>query len=150
MREKRGLAYEIKSGVSFYQDAGSVTISAGVEAKKAPTTITVILRELAKICHRGVRNGELRRAKDYFMSQLYLALEDTLDHLLWAGERLIDGGDLPDKDQIRGKIEAVTARDVQAVARQIFTTAHLNLALIGPIGSKVQARIKEDFEIDGR
>lgn len=149
VREKRGLAYEIKSGVSFYQDTGAVSISAGVENKKTPTAIAVILRELAKIRKKPVKEGELRRAKDYFMSQLYLALEDTLDHLLWVGEKALYGGEMPDRREIREGIEAVTVRDIQAVARELFTTPHLNLTLIGPIASKVQSRIKRDFEIHG-
>ena len=49
VREQRGLAYEIKSGLSFFEDTGSVTISAGVEPKKAPLAIRIIMRELSKI-----------------------------------------------------------------------------------------------------
>ena len=61
----------------------------GVDAAKAPMAISVILKELARIRDEKVAPGELRRAKDYFMSQLYMALEDTLDHLLWVGERVL-------------------------------------------------------------
>ena len=149
VREKRGLAYEIKSGVSFYQDAGALSVSAGVESRKAPTAIAVILRELGKMRKRPVREGELRRAKDYFMSQLCMALEDTLDHLLWVGEKVLYDGEMPDREEIRKGIEAVTARDIEAVARDLFTTSHLNLTLIGPIPPKIQSRIKRDFEIHG-
>lgn len=147
VREKRGLAYEVKSGINFFQDTGSVAISAGVESKKTPMAIAVILRELAKIRKKGVHDGELRRAKDYFMSQLYMALEDTLDHLLWVGEKALYGGEMPDRAEIQKGIEAVTVRDVQEVARQLFKTARLNLSLIGPIPEKVQSRIRRDFEI---
>lgn len=149
VREKRGLAYEIKSGVSFYQDTGSVAISAGVESKKTPTAILVILRELAKLRKQHVKEGELRRAKDYFMSQLYMALEDTLDHLLWVGEKALYGGEMPDHDEIKKGIEAVTAKEIQEIARNLFKTSNLNLTLIGPVPSKIQSRIKKDFEIHG-
>ena len=150
VREKRGLAYEIRSGASFYQDAGSFTVSAGVEAKKAPKAIAVILRELAKMTEKDVKAGELRRAQDYFMSQLYLALEDTLEHLLWAGERVLDRGEAPDAGEIRRGIEAVTAPEVREAAGRIFKTSNLNLTLIGPIPSKVQRQIKRDFELNAR
>ena len=146
VREKRGLAYEIRSGLSFYHDAGAVSISAGVEAKKAPQAIAVVLKELAKVAKKGISEGELRRAKDYFMSQLYLALEDTLEHLLWVGERAMDHGEIPDHEQIRQGIEGVTAAQVREAARRLFVTKHLNLTLIGAIGRKVQKQIKRDFE----
>lgn len=149
VREKRGLAYEIRSGLGFYQDAGSVTISAGVEAKKAPMAIHVILRELAKLRRKPVHEGELRRAKDYFMSQLYLAIEDTLEHLLWAGERTMNCDELPDHEQIRRSVESITVHDLQAMARKLFITKGIYLTLIGPVGPKMQQRITRDFEIHG-
>jgi predicted Zn-dependent peptidase len=149
VREKRGLAYEVKSGLGYYEDTGSVFVSAGVESKKTPTAISVILRELAKIRKSGVTEGELRRAKDYFMSQLYMALEDTLDHALWAGEKVIYADRLPDREKIREGIETVTRAQVQEVAKELFLTKNLNLTLIGPIPGKIQSKIKKDFEVPG-
>jgi predicted Zn-dependent peptidase len=145
VREKRGLAYEIRSGSSFYHDTGMLSVSAGVEKSKAPKALQVILRELEKFRNALVSESELRRAKDYFMSQLYMAIEDTLEHLLWAGERVLDGGEPPDHDKIRRSIEAVTREDIQKVARRLFVNQGLNLALIGPLGKKVQDTIKQDF-----
>lgn len=150
LREKRGLAYEIRSGASFYQDTGVVSISAGVEKTKAPKAIQVILRELEKFRQKPVTEGELRRAKDYFMSQLYLAIEDTLEHLLWAGERVLDGGELPNHDKIRRHIESVTSRDIQETAKKLFVNKGLNLALIGPLAEKVQKEIRGSFELKER
>ncbi len=147
VREKRGLAYEIRSGLSYYHDAGVVTVSAGLEAAKLPEAVRVILRELGKLCTKNVSEGELRRAKDYFMSQLYMALEDTLDHLLWVGERVLDRDELPDRQQIHKEIEAVTAGDIQEMAKRLFRTSQLNLAVIGPVDSKIQNRVRKEFEI---
>ena len=150
MREKRGLAYEIKSGLNFLEDTGAVTVSAGVENKKIQTAINVILKELDKVSKHGVKENELRRAKDYFMSQLYMALEDTLDHALWLGEKTLYGNQLPDREQIRKSVEAVTRGHVQDIAKKIYKTSNLNLTLIGPVPEKIQSRIRRDFEINGR
>lgn len=145
VREKRGLAYEIRSGTSFYHDTGLLSISAGVEKSKAPMAVNVILRELEKLSRKPVTAGELRRAKDFFMSQLYMAIEDTLEHLLWVGERVLDSGEPPDHDKIKRLIEAVTAQDIREMARRIFVNKGLNFALIGPIPPKVQSDIAKDF-----
>ncbi|MCM8775688.1 MAG: insulinase family protein [Candidatus Omnitrophica bacterium] len=149
IREKRGLAYDVKSNVNFFEDTGSFIISAGVEVKRVRTAIRLILKELAKFRKHFVRPGELRRAKDYFMSQLAMTMEDTLDHLLWTCERSVYREELPDRDKIRESVEAVTVSDIQSVAKNLFKTANLNLSLIGPIPSKIQNRIKGDFEIEG-
>ncbi|MBU9888504.1 MAG: insulinase family protein [Candidatus Omnitrophica bacterium] len=149
VREKRGLAYEIKSSIAAYQDAGAFTISAGVETKKTGQAVRVILKELAKVRRTLVRPGELRRAKDYFMSQVYMGVEDTLDHLLWAGERFLCSGELPDKEKIRREVEAVTAEDIREVSRRIFATRGLNLALIGPVPPRMQKEITCGLVIEG-
>ncbi|MDP3919561.1 MAG: pitrilysin family protein [Candidatus Omnitrophota bacterium] len=149
LREKRGLAYEIRAGASFLQDTGCFTVSAGVEPEKATTAISVVLRELGKICHSRMSERELRRAKDYFLTQLWMALEDTLDHMLWAGERMVYSDDLPSLNSLRRGIEQVTVRDMQEAARQIFQTQNLHLALIGKLNAKQQRRIKESFVIPG-
>ncbi|MDA9101340.1 insulinase family protein [Omnitrophica bacterium] len=147
VREKRGLAYEIRSSLSFYQDTGAVTISAGVETKKTAMTLAVILKELEKLKRKPVTDGELRRAKDYFMSQLYLALEDTLDHVLWVGERALEKQELPDPHKIRQRIEAVSRESILQTARKLFVTSNLNFSLIGPVHQTVQARIRRDLKI---
>lgn len=56
----------------------------------------------------GVDVAKAHRAKDYFLSQLSMALEDTLEHLLLVGERVMDRGELPDKKEINENIESVT------------------------------------------
>ncbi|MFA5168201.1 MAG: pitrilysin family protein [Candidatus Omnitrophota bacterium] len=149
VREKRGLAYEIKSGMSGYQDAGAFTVSAGVETKKTVRAVEVILRELAKVRKSFVKAGELRRAKDYFMSQVSLGVEDTLDHLLWVGEKALCSGELPDKAEIRREIETTTLEDIQRVAQGIFRTGNLNLSLIGPVPEKMQREIAKNLVIEG-
>lgn len=147
VREKRGLAYEIRSSCGFYQDAGYFAVSAGVETRKAPKAIAVILKELDKIAKQGVKEDELSRAKDYFLSQLCMSLEDTLDHLLWVGERVIDGGQLPDRQKIRSSIQSVTVDEIRTVAQKIFVASKMNLALIGPVDAKAQKQIKKGFAL---
>ena len=146
VRERRGLAYEIRSAVGHYLDTGSINVSAGVENRKALLAIGVILKELKRITRRPISKDELRRAKDYFISQFLLGLEDTLDHLLWVGEKVLYSEDLPDRDEIVDSIEKVTIEDIQEVAKAVFQTPQLNLALIGPLKEKEQDKIKDTIE----
>jgi predicted Zn-dependent peptidase len=148
VREKRGLAYEIKSGIAAYHDAGAFTVSAGVETGKTARAVSVILKELSKVKEKLVKPDELRRAKDYFMSQISLGVEDTLDHLLWAGEKLLCADELPDKEGMRKKIESVTPDDIREMAGKIFRTNGLNLALIGPVDGKMKKEIEKGLVIE--
>jgi predicted Zn-dependent peptidase len=149
VRERRGLAYEIRSAVGHYQDTGSFNVSAGTENRKAALTVAVVLKELKKLVKKQVSKEELRRAKDYFISQFLMGLEDTLDHLLWVGEKLLYSEELPDRSRVIQQIEKVSGEDIQRVAREIFQTSRLNLALIGPLKEKEQERMKRILESHG-
>ncbi len=145
VREKRGLAYSIHSGVAAYLDTGSFTVSAGVNPKKAKLAIEVSLKELKKIAKTGVSAEELRRAKDYYVGQLFLMLEDTLDHMIWVGERYLHLDSFLKREAIKRQIEKVTTEDVRQMAKKIFLTEHLNLALIGPLSDKEEKEIRRNF-----
>lgn len=146
VREQRGLAYEIKSGLGFFHDSGSISISAGVEPKKAPLAIKIIMKELGRLKRSYVSKNELRRAKDYYLGQFLLGLEDTLDNALWYGERILYGGDLPDLSKIRSAIEKVTEEDIQNVSRKFFKNSDTHLALIGPIDTKYESKINAECQ----
>ncbi len=148
VREKRGLSYEIKSSLYFFQDTGAFTISEGVERKKLPLSIEVILKELRKIHKKPVGEQELKRAKDYYLGQLYLALEDTLDQMLWLGEKTMYLGRVPLRTEIQSEIEKVTAHDIQEIANKYLRTENLNLAIVGSTPDPTQRKIKESFYIE--
>src|SRR3989344_169109 len=59
VRERRGLAYYVKSEVNPYTDSGYLSISAGVNNEKALDAIKVILDEVNKIKADGVTAAEL-------------------------------------------------------------------------------------------
>ncbi len=143
VREKRGLAYEIRSGVNFYDDVGSFTVSAGVENSKLEQTLQVIYKEFSKIKSKGITAGELKRAKEYMLNQLFFAIDDTLDHMLWMGEKALHFGKLPSKEKICETVKKITCSDVQKVAKKIFNRNRLNVVVIGKVDKKRQSLIKK-------
>ncbi len=148
LREKRGLAYEIRSGLGFFEDTGLMYIHAGVETGKTEKSLQLILKELLKVSSKGVSIPELTRAKEYFMSQLHMGLEDTLDHALWLGERFIYSQKTPDVEAINREILNVTPSAVKSIARRVFKNNNLNLTLIGPINKKRHSQIKQIFSLN--
>lgn len=146
VREQRGLAYTVRSHVSTYQDAGAFTISAGVDDRKTLQTIKVIMRELNKICEKRVGDAEFRRAKDYFLGQLLLGLEDGLDHMLWMGEHYLYTNRLPTMERLTQAIEEITPNDIRRVARKLIWDQPISFALIGPTKDKVIERVKKELK----
>jgi predicted Zn-dependent peptidase len=145
VREKKGLAYEIGADVKRYDETGAFLVHAGTEHKKAKEAILCILEELRGIKNKRVSAGELKRAKEFFKVQLLMALEDTLEHMLWLGDYAISLNKLPNVKEIIKKADAVTADDVMRVARNIFNSSGLNMAMIGSLGDKELKEIEENL-----
>lgn len=145
IREKKGLAYEIGADVKRYNETGAFVVHAGTEHKKAPEAIKCILNELKDIREKEVSSGELRRAKEFFKVQLLMALEDTVDHMLWLGEHATSLNKLPDRKEIIKKVEAVTSDDIKRVAQGIFKSSGLNIAAIGEFKDKERKEIEKDL-----
>ena len=140
VRDEMALCYEISSGIRRYEDCGAFLVSAGVDDRKLVKALEVILKELARIRHEPVKAEELRRAKEYYKGQLLFALEDTMSHMLWLGEKLVSGEKDVDVNGIIGRVDALTADDLMRVAKGIFKDENLNLAVIGPIKSDKDIR----------
>jgi predicted Zn-dependent peptidase len=134
VREKRGLAYEIGTGIKRYHDAGAFLVHAGIDNRKVPECLELIFQELDKTKKSLVTKDEFRRAKEFCLGQLSLALEDTMEYMLWMGESVACLDKVYSLEQTIKEVNKVSALDVRAVARQIFNNEVINLALIGPAG----------------
>lgn len=143
IREKHGLAYEIGTEIKRYKGSGGFIVNAGIEHAKIRKVVSLIIKELKRINEDVVPERELKRAKEYFRVQFLLALENTMDHMLWIGERVVASGKLPDKNKIIKKVGSISAHDLQRVARGIFNSKNLNLAIIGPVKDREKREIEK-------
>lgn len=131
VREKRGLAYYIKSDISTYFDNGYFITQAGTDVRKAPEAIKVILGVYGSICNK-VDGKELGRAKEYLKGKLALGLEDSKGVASFYVEDYLLEGKLRTFKEIIKEIEKVTLSDIKRVAQKIFVNKGLNLSIIGP------------------
>ena len=145
VRDEMALCYEISSSVRKYADCGALVVSAGVDHNKAAKSLEVISKELARIKTEPVSADELSRAKEYYRGQLLFALEDTMSHMLWLGEKVIAGEKDFEVKQILERMEKVRAEDIMRVAAGIFTNNNLNLSVISPL--KDDSSIREAAQI---
>jgi predicted Zn-dependent peptidase len=135
IREQKGLAYAISSCVDHFQDTGALTIYAGVDPKRVPATVTAILGELNRI-KGGIPADELRKTKEYCKGRMLLRMEDTRSVSSWLGGQEFLLGNILSIEQVISKIEAIEAKDLMRVARQLFVGNLLNLAVVGPVEEK--------------
>lgn len=142
VREKRGLAYAISSGMKLLQDTGMLVIRAGVDNKKIEEAFALILRELRKIVKTPVTADELKRAKEYYLGQVSLSLEDALDHMFWIGEAVISQDKTRTLKEVRAAVSQVSQADVQRVAGQILQPQAMSLAVVGSLSSSQKKSLR--------
>lgn len=147
VRENKGLAYEIGTEIKRFKDTGAFIVHAGMEHKKVKKAINVIIGELRKIKKELIGKDELSRAKEFCKVQLLLALEDTVEHMLWLGDYVTTYNKLPNKEEIIKRINAITIYDIRRVAGDIFNSSNLNLALIGALKDKEGKEIEKELEL---
>jgi predicted Zn-dependent peptidase len=134
VREKRGLAYEIGTVVKRFQDTGAFIVHAGIDNKKVYEALPLIFKELKKVVDNLVTVGEFNRAKEFYIGQLKLALEDTLEHMVWIGETTLMLDKTFSIADIVAEVRRVDRADLRQAAREIFNEKSINLSLIGPLG----------------
>lgn len=142
VREKRGLAYSISSGIKSLHDTGVFMISAGVDNTKIVDALDLILKVLAKIASGGAKEDEFKRAQEYYTGQFLLGLEDTMSQMLWMGGGVISNDQVKSMGDVIKKIKAVTLNDIKRVAQEILVPQRLNVAIIGPMSEGQQKQLR--------
>lgn len=133
VRERRGLAYSIFSGLSSYRDTGLLTIYAGCATDKAAEVIDLVVEELRNVRGSAVPETELRRAKDHLKGSLMLGLENTASRMSQLGRQAIYFDRYFGLDETLAGIERVTADDLRRVAAALFSDGALAGTVLGPL-----------------
>jgi len=133
VREKRGLAYSVFSGLAAYRDTGSLTIYAGCANEAVGEVIDLTVEELRGVKAAPAPDTELRRAKDHLKGSLMLSLENTASRMSNLARQEIYFDRHFGLDETLAGIEQVTAPDVQRVASDLFSDGALAGMVLGPL-----------------
>jgi predicted Zn-dependent peptidase len=139
VREKRGLAYSVGSYTVGYADAGQVGVYLGTRGDNLGIACELIAGELRRLADEPLAADELRRAKDHLKGRLVLGLESPGTRMNRIGRSLLTGIELLSIDEITERVEAVTADDVQELAREHWRPELLSAAAIGPSEDLIRA-----------
>src|SRR5262249_39947292 len=120
VREKRGLAYAVFSGLSAYRDAGNLTIYAGCANEAVPEVVDLCVEELKGMKQAPVPGPELRRAKDHLKGSLMLSLENTASRMSHLARQEIYFERHFGLDETLSGVERGSADGVQRVGAEPF------------------------------
>src|SRR5207249_1955441 len=131
IRERLGLAYDVHSFTQKHRDTGYIGMYIGVEPKKASDAVNAAIAELRGLGETEVSHEELTRAKEFTKGRLRLELETTNGVAFWLTYQQLLLGAIKTIDEELALVDAVTAEDVQRVARQVLS-GPLQMAVVGP------------------
>lgn len=143
VREKRGLAYYVRSSSEHYDDCGSLVSTSGVDPNRVDDAIKVILEEYHKLKVQSahstgsgrvkfkVTKAEMTKAKEYMKGHLVLDFEDSRAVAGFYGSQEVLEKKIDTLEEVIQKIQAVTVDEVEEVSAEIFKSQTLNLAIIG-------------------
>lgn len=117
-------------------------VRAGVDNNKIVKAVELILQELMKIKKKGILKGEFTRAKDYYLGQVLLGLEETLDHMLWIGESVISRDRMRTLDEVIKGVKKVKMDDIMRIAKNILKENRFNLAIVGPLTDPQEKQLR--------
>jgi predicted Zn-dependent peptidase len=146
VREKRGLAYAVFSGLSAYRDAGSFTIYAGCANEAVDEVVDLIVEELKGVRRMPVPHSEIQRAKDHLKGSLMLSLENTASRMSHLARQEIYFDRQFGLDETLEGIERVSADDVQRVAADLFRSGALAATVLGHVNGLQLARERLDLD----
>lgn len=132
IRERRGLAYYVRSDFWDFQDTGMLVAGAGVRTDKADEVIKMIRNQFQLFTNKTVSDEELERAKTNLISHLYLGLESSEEVAGFVAEREIFWGKTKKIEELVSEIKKVSKEDIQKLAKELFVNKHLNLMVLGP------------------
>lgn len=133
VREKRGLAYYVRSHSDHYEDVGSFVSTAGIDPKRVLDAVDVMVDQYRQVAngHMHITDEELKKAKEYSKGHLVLELEDSRSVAVYYAHQELLEKKTDNPDEIIEQIEKVTKEQIEEVGKKYFKDAGLNFAMIG-------------------
>jgi len=136
IREKRGLAYSIRSFLTTYRDAGMLGIYAGTSENKVKDVISLIRKELDSLKKDFLTEKELQSAKELVKGNLLLSMESTDNRMTRLARNEIFFGRNVSLEEIERNIETVSREDIRNLAEEIFNPDIISLTTMGSVSKK--------------
>jgi predicted Zn-dependent peptidase len=154
LREEKGYTYGAFSSFSARKFPGPWNASAEVRTEVTDGALTEFIKELQRMRDQPVSDQELDDAKRAIVASFALSLESPDELVNYALTRKIYGFAEDYWDTYPTKLMAVTAADIQRVARKYIDPQTMQIVAVGD-GSKIRTVLEkygpvERYDIQGK
>lgn len=130
LRERHGLVYSVESSMVCYGDTGMWCVYFGCDPHDVNRCVALVRRELRTYATKPLSARRLAAAKRQIKGQLSIACDNNESFAIDFGKSFLHYGSEKDIDRLFAKIDAVTADEIQQVAREVFCDGSLATLVI--------------------
>ena len=120
LREHNGLVYTVESTMVAYGDTGTWSIYFGCDAHDVKRCLRLVRKELDKVMEKPLSDSQLKAAKKQIKGQIGVACDNRENFALDFGKSFLHYGWEKNVDHLYEQVEAITAEQIQSVARELF------------------------------
>ena len=131
IREKRGLAYSVGTGLAAYDHAGAYIGAAATRADQAQTAIDIMTGQIKDFAESGPTDGELEKAKSYLIGNYALRFDASQKIARQLIGVQLDELGIDYIDRRNDLIRSVTRDDVLRAAKRVFG-GPVSIITVGP------------------
>ncbi len=125
LREHHGLVYTVESSMTTYGDTGLWCAYLGCDKHDIKRCLRLVRRELDKLMEKPLSQARLNAAKKQLRGQLTIDCDNRENFALDLGSVYLFRNKARDVEKTCKEIDAVTADDIQRVARHIFDPSRM-------------------------
>ncbi len=120
LREHNGLVYTVESTMVAYGDTGTWSIYFGCDEHDVKRCLRLVRKELDKLMQKPLSESQLRAAKKQIKGQIGVACDNRENFALDFGKSFLHYGWEKNVDRLYEQVDAITAEQMQAVAKELF------------------------------
>ena len=120
IREKYGFTYQIESHYTPYSDTGLFNIYLASDSDKVEKIIKLVKKELQKLREKPLGPQQIKKAKQQLIGQIAIAQESDVNLMLALGKSLLLYNKVDTFEEVKNKIESISAADLQEAAKIVF------------------------------
>ena len=125
LREHNGLVYTVESTMGAYGDTGTWSIYFGCDEHDVKRCLRLVRKELDKLMEKPLSEAQLRAAKKQIKGQIGVACDNRENFALDFGKSFLHYGWEKNVDRLYEQVDAITAQQMQQVARELFDEQRL-------------------------
>jgi zinc protease len=121
LRDKQGLAYNVRSALEGFKDCGLISLYIGTNPENKQKCLDGFKTEIQKLIDTPVPADELADAKRNVLGRRKVYLETAGQQAGYLGSNLLLGRTFADLERLDDAIQAVTPDDIQRVTHTYFS-----------------------------